>query len=529
MEHLLKKYLYILTAAFLTACNGGKGNQGSTMADSTVVGHDSTRVQTTEITRLPDTAYASVAAVKFTTEIIDTASSGIISTLEDMYSDTPGAFTFRKNAHRDGDFNGRVFGTPEKITVDWEFKTDVDTRETKFGTWGGGSGWTGQPLYVNWPDSCISRFKGNGAWTPDFDRQEIIVGSLASRIYFINFNTGKPSRKPIHTDNPIKGTVSLDPTLNGNLYAGQGVPAVRPFGAMVIDLYKHQRSHFFGEDAKAGRHWDAYDSSPLRVGQFLIRPGENGTLYKFTILSGSLKLHSTLRYTVNGLTPGMEASISVYRNYGFTADNHGNVLCVNLDTMKPVWHYSLGDDTDATPVIQVENGKPYIYTGCEIDRQNVGAATFVKLNGLDSSLVWEAKIPGKRFDIGNKHFDGGFYASALPGDGNCKDMIFTNCVTNEGNQGGDFIALNRHNGSIVYRIKLKHYAWSSPVGFLNENGEMFIFTGDTFGNVYLINGIDGKIIHTTHVGNNFESSPVAVGNSVVVGSRGNSIYKMTIQ
>ena len=228
MEHLLKKYLYILTAAFLTACNGGKGNQGSTMADSTVVGHDSTRVQTTEITRLPDTAYASVAAVKFTTEIIDTASSGIISTLEDMYSDTPGAFTFRKNAHRDGDFNGRVFGTPEKITVDWEFKTDVDTRETKFGTWGGGSGWTGQPLYVNWPDSCISRFKGNGAWTPDFDRQEIIVGSLASRIYFINFNTGKPSRKPIHTDNPIKGTVSLDPTLNGNLYAGQGVPNLPP-------------------------------------------------------------------------------------------------------------------------------------------------------------------------------------------------------------------------------------------------------------------------------------------------------------
>jgi outer membrane protein assembly factor BamB len=58
---------------------------------------------------------------------------------------------------------------------------------------------------------------------------------------------------------------------------------------------------------------------------------------------------------------------------------------------------------------------------------------------------------------------------------------------------------------------------------------MFIFTGDTVGNVYLINGRDGKVLYTQHVGNNFESSPIVIGNQVVVGSRGHSIYKMSIQ
>lgn len=522
-----KHIVALLALTALTACGGKRVSPGEMVGcGDTIADVEPTIVVGTSM--LPDTAYASVANVKYTVSVVDSA-NGSIDNPHSLYTDTPGFFTFRGNALRNADFHGALDSYPTDVNVDWEFITDTDYRPTKFGQWGGGSGWTGQPLYVEWPDSCVSAFRRTGTVNSDFGKKEIIVGSLASRVYFINFETGKASRKPISTRNPIKGTVSLDPTLNGNLYAGQGVPNERPFGAMVIDLYKHDISHFFGEDAKAGRHWDAYDSSPVRVGQFLFRPGENGTLYKFTALPGELRLHSTLRYTVGGMAPGMEASMSVYANYGFTADNHGNILCVNLNTMKPVWHYSLGDDTDASPVIEIENGKPYLYTGCEIDRQDVGTAKFVKLDALTGREVWLAKIPGRRHNTENKHFDGGFYATALPGRGDASHLIFSNCVSNEPASSGNFVAIGRETGKTAYSLKLRHYAWSSPVGFLTKDGRQIVLTADCAGNVYLIDGKQGKIITTKHIGNNFESSPVVVGNSVVVGSRGQSIYKLTVK
>lgn len=526
----LKKPLYITLLLTLSACGGSKkadaGEDTAAAGSDTIVTEQAADV----VAPLPDTVYESASAVKYKVEIPDTAVSGAISSFADMYADAPGSLMFRKGLMRQADFGGRVSGRPSEIIVDWVFKTDTDNRETKFGTWGGGSGWTGQPLYINWPDSCVEHFcKAGVPLTDNFGKQEIIVGSLACQVYFINFETGKASRPSIPTHNPIKGTASLDPTLNGNLYVGQGVPAEEPFGAMVIDLYKHRQTDFTGRDPKAQRGWGAYDSSPVRVGQFLIRPGENGTIYKYLVAPGRLTLHSALRYTVAGAAPGIESSMSVYRNYGFTADNHGNILAVNLETMRPVWRYTLGDDTDATPVLAVEDGKPYLYVGCEIDRQNSGTARFVKLDALNGAEVWKAETPGRRIDINSKHFDGGFYATALLGYGNCKDLVFANCVTNLDGQNGEFVAFNRNDGSIVYRTRLKHYSWSSPVGFINENDELFVVTGDTYGNIYLINGIDGKIIYTKAVGNNFESSPVVVGNSLVVGSRGNSIFKMTLK
>ena len=172
--------------------------------------------------------------------------------------------------------------------------------------------------------------------------------------------------------------------------------------------------------------------------------------------------------------------MAVYANYGFTADNGGNVLGINLDTMRPVWHYSMGDDTDCTPVVEIEDGHPYIYIGSEIDRQGTGGAALVKLDAATGREVWRTKVNGRRFETGKKHFDGGFYA------------------------------------------------WSSPVSFTDPNGKLWVVTGDCAGNLYLIDGRTGDIKTRRNVGNNFESSPVVVGNSLVVGSRGTTIYKISV-
>ncbi|MDE6264545.1 MAG: dehydrogenase [Paramuribaculum sp.] len=517
--------IFVASLLLLSGCGGKKISEGASEEKA-----DSLYSEVPEIpSMLPDTLFPSARNIRYVIDCREDSSSGIINYTGDMYCNAPGAFTFRNRPLRQADFGGKVAGTPDTIIIDWKFETGYDTTRTAFGIWGGGTGWTGQPLYVEWPDSCVKIFKQTNSLTPNFNKRELIVGSLAGKVYFINPDNGEESRLPIDAGNPIKGTPSLDPTMNGNLYVGHGIPARKPFGTVTINLYKHEVTDSFDRDPKAWRGWGAYDSSPLRAGQFLFRPGENNTLYKYSVSGANLTLHSELRYTVNGSAPGIESSMCIYRNYGYICDNHGNIICINLNTLKPIWLYRLEDDIDATPVLEIEDGNPYLYVGCEVDRQGTGEASFVKLDAMSGSEIWKTELECERVEVKEKHFDGGYYASALPGRGNCNNLIFSNCVRNNRGQNGEFIAFNRNTGEIEYSIPLKYYAWSSPVGFMNEKNEMFILTGDTAGNLYIINGAEGKIVTSRRVGGNFESSPVVFGNSAVVGSRGRYIYKVSIQ
>ena len=152
----------------------------------------------------------------------------------------------------------------------------------------------------------------------------------------------------------------------------------------------------------------------------------------------------------------------------------------------------------------------------------------MKLDAATGREIWRTKVNGRRFETGKKHFDGGFYASTLPGTADCADLLFANCVMNTDGQNGAFMAFDRKTGRKVYSTPLRIYAWSSPVSFTDPNGKLWVVTGDCAGNLYLIDGRTGDIKTRRNVGNNFESSPVVVGNSLVVGSRGTTIYKISV-
>lgn len=524
-----QKFIFLLTfpiaaALYLGSCTSKTNNQSdSAAADSLRL--DSIEKAEINLTEYPDTVFPSAERVSYSIERAD-SSSGNLNSIADLYRKAPGAFTFRKGEHRDADFGGRIDTLPSDLNIDWEFKTREDWGQTKLGSWGGGTGWTGQPLYVEWPDSILQRFKEAGLAAA---REEIFAGSLCGDVYFIDYATGQPTRPAINTGNPIKGTMSLDPTLNGNLYVGQGIPTANPVRALTIDLFKNGITHEVGPDPKAPRKWHAYDSSAIRVGQFLFRPGENGTLYKYLVMPGSLKLHSAMRYHVDGNAPGMEASMAVSRNYGFTGDNRGNIICVNLNTLKPVWHYKLPDDDDATPIVCEENGHPYIYVGCEVEHPGVTTAHYVKLDALTGERIWLNETPARRADVGNKHFDGGFYSTTLPGSGDCSDLLFVNVVNNMNRQNGSFMAIERAIGKTRYSVELKHYAWSSPVGFLTKKNELVVVTFDCAGNGYIFKGSDGELLCCKPIGANFESSPVVKNNTLVIGSRGAKIYRMSLR
>lgn len=516
--------------AVLCACTGNNTRKDIPDGDSDSI--KAAMLPKVDTVSLPAKQLESVSEIRYNITVFDTLTSGKLSHYDDAYDNTPGHFTFRKNAKRDANFGGTVKGTPTKVVKIWSFETAFSNTKTNHGTWGGGTGWTGEPIYVEWPDSMVQRFKESSpALTADFGKKEIIVASLCSNAYFINFDNGKASRQPLNVENPVKGSASLDPCLNGNLYIGQGVCAGPEVSQLCINLFKHEITFRSGRDRNAYRGWNAYDSSPIVVGGFLFWPGENATIYKYKVLDGTIKLHSTLRYTAVGDGgAGVENSLCAYKNYGYFGDNHGDILCIDLNTMTPIWHYDNHDDIDGSLVCQVEDGVPYLYGGCEVDRQgNSGTCHFIKLNGLTGELMWDQQIPCNKLNLNGKHFDGGLYCTPLLGHGDCEGMVFAN-ICQRGTSGhAEFTAFNAKNGEVIYRSPLRFFSWTSPVAFYNENNKLFIFTGDSSGNAYLINGKTGEIIFTEHMVDNFESSPVVVGNEFVVGSRGNLIHKFAIQ
>lgn len=525
---MVRSIVYALSCMLLAVSCTGNGSAGTSGAESS---HDSVaiaHVPTMEELMLPDTAYASASAVYYVVDEEDTISHPL-QYLDDLYDRNDRVMTFRKNLMRNADFGGRLDSVPHEIEIAWSFSTPNGADGSD---WGGGTGWTGQPLYAHWTEEEMQRFRNSSssALTDAFGAEEVMVGSLCGKAFFLNFNTGEQSRQPLDLHNVTKGTMSLDPEYL-NLYSGQGVPKGESLGCQAFDLLTHERT-FFMNDSRAWRGWQAFDSSPVVAGGYLFWPGENGSLYKFERAEGGhLRRVTTLRYRVNGAAPGIESSLCVYRNYGFFADNHGNVICVNLNTMKPVWHYANHDDTDGTIVCQEENGTPYIYTACEVDRQgNNGICHFLKLNALTGERVWECNIPCNRVTFTNKTLDGGMYSTPLLGTGDCDSLIFANICRNSASPSrGELTAISTASGHIRYTVPYGNFCWSSPVSLLAPNGQMYIVTGDANGYLYLIRGLTGEVIHKLLIGTNFESSPIVVGNAVVVGCRGNKIYKFVVK
>jgi outer membrane protein assembly factor BamB len=168
-------------------------------------------------------------------------------------------------------------------------------------------------------------------------------------------------------------------------------------------------------------------------------------------------------------------------------------------------------------------------TATEIDKQgSTGYCFFTKLDATTGELIWQNKIKCRKLGSSEKPIEGGMFATPLFGHGNCEGLIFTNICGLGTSDVGTFIAISRKTGEIVYRTRLSTYAWSSPVAFYTPDERMYVFTGDIYGNAYLIDAKSGKIIFKQTMANNFESSPVVVGNSLVVGSRGREIYRFEI-
>ena len=451
------------------------------------------------------------------------------------YSEVEGVLTFRGNNMRDSASYGIANIKEKKLESQWSFRTSSSS-------WGGGAGWTGQPSLIKWPRAVKKFMNLDDKYKNDDNFIEVVYASLDGCIYFFDLESGMETRSSINIKNPIKGSVSLDPRGYPLLYAGQGIPEKGVIGYRIFSLINMEQLYFIeGQDSIAYRNWGAFDGAPLinKETDTLIIGGENGVFYNiklntyFDEKTGELKINPKevkYIYKIEGNNyQGIENSVGAYRNLAYFADNGGSIQCVDLLTMKPVWIFNSGDDTDATLTIEVEKNIPFIYTGNEVDKQGEKGISYIrKINGITGEVIFENKYEAMSL-IGEHAVNGGVLATNVIGKKSMENLVIFTIARYEEFNSGLILAIDKFTGKEVWRFKMPNYAWSSPVDFYDVNGKGYIIQCDSVGNMYLIEGATGEVCININLGSNIESSPAIFNDRIVVATRGGEIYCVKVK
>jgi outer membrane protein assembly factor BamB len=219
---------------------------------------------------------------------------------------------------------------------------------------------------------------------------------------------------------------------------------------------------------------------------------------------------------------GIESAPAAYGNLIYIADNGGFLMCLDLNTMRPVWGRNVTDDTDATIVIDVEgSGTPFLYTACEVDIQGRGGFSYMrKINGFTGELVWEHRIPC----LHDPRVNGGALATPVIGRGEIEHLVIFNIAKTNHSLAGKILAYNKADGGLVWELDLKSYCWSSPTVVYARSGKPFIIQCDSDGRVFLIDANNGVVMDSITLNGNVEGSPAIFEDMIVVGTREKKIY-----
>ena len=461
------------------------------------------------------------------------------------YTTIPGVLTFRGNNYRDAPVYGTTDVRDKTMQVVWTQDTgDVYAENSHWA----GAGWTGQPLLVNWPKATKEAMGLSQAQIDDPDFVEVVYPVVDGNVYRLDLATGRQTKPPIEVGFAFKGTGSIDPRGYPLLYSGMGLnqngDVEGTWRYRIFDLIQNKEvSGWDGSDPGAPRDWGAFDSSALvnAATDTLIEPAENGLVYKVKLnaifdpeaKTVSVKPEFTkLDYTTpDSSRHGIESSAAAYRNLMYAGDNDGNIVCWDATTLQVVWVHPTGDDTDASIVLEDDNGTPYLYTGNEMDKRGEGdngashgPITIQKINGFTGATVWSYEIDA----VYNKAVNGGLMATPVLGTGEVSDLVFFNIAKTGSDKAGTLLALDRKTGAVAWRRTLPHFGWSSPLILTGTDGHAYGVVGDSSGLLHLFDPNTGEDYSTLQLSQNIEASPAVYGNMLVVGTYAKKLYGIRI-
>ena len=454
---------------------------------------------------------------------------------EDYFA-LPGVSTFRGNNYRNSATYGIATIKEKKLSTIWT----KDTGVIEGGSWSG-NGWTGQPLVVKWDSDTKKIMNLYPAKQSKEDLVEVIYASLDGVIYFLDLEDGTPTRDPINVGMCFKGAGTLDPRGYPVLYVGSGdenAAGQRP-RMFIISLIDGKILYQYGhQDELACRadndRWCAFDSAPLIHAETdtLIWPGESGNLYtiklntKYDKKAGTLAIapdapvltrYMTGRTNADSYWLGYEASANIVGNYLYVSENGGMFFCIDLNTMELVWAQDTKDDSNSSPVF-VDGA---IFTAPSLhwtkNSNNQGNISIYKLDATNGEILWEKSYAVHTVE----GVSGGIQSSPLLGrEGtNLEGMIFYGISRTNTMDSGTLVALDTETGKELWRLDMTYYAWSSPVGVYDKEGNGYIVLCDSNGTAHFIDGKTGKVVNTLYLGGLVEASPVVYENMIVVGTR----------
>ena len=488
-----------------------------------------------------------------------------------FYGSIPGILTYRGNNFRNCASFGYTNIYRGALTQRWEFRgIGKKLASTQNFEWSGVR-WTGQPLVAEWPLEIREQMNLNDTAKHQQVLREVIIAALDGKIYFFNILNGEQTRDPINVGASIKGTPALDPRGYPVIYVGQtDNNGGTNFGLYAFSLLDGSLLFMYdGSDDGAYRsNWNAFDSSPIIDGatDTLIWPCENGFIYTFDLHTQYTPGAATIsmspvvtgyKYMFNDNVSskmGVESSIAVYGNYGYYVDNTQNLCCLDLNTFKMVWTVVLGDDSDITPLINEEDGIPYVYVGTEVDNQGgkgeyCGAAYIYKVNGLTGKVVWQTSESCYTFngETSDSDQNGGCVGNPIMGKGKISNLvIFSFSMTSGLASGNKVVAYDKDLGTKVWEYNMNIYSYSSPVDFYDSEGNAYVIICDSIGQIHMINAdpaVDNKQRRITYIqtkrnlGQNdqtssgicIEASPIIYEGMLVVGTTSGSIFGIAVE
>ncbi len=455
-----------------------------------------------------------------------------------------GVLTFRGNNYRNSGSYGTANVQEKKLEIVWSKEIGEIRGE---GSYWPGAGWTGQPLLVNWPQATKEAMGLDAKYINDPNFVEVVYPVFEGKVYRLNLADGTPTKDPIDVQFGFKGTGSIDPRGYPLLYSGQGLNdrngTIGYWHYRIFDLIQNKEvAYIDGLDPGSLRpEWGAFDSSALvnRQTDTLIEPAENGLIYKvklnasFDAAAKKVTVDpqlTKLQYAASDSEKhGIENSAVAYRNLMFAADNDGNVFCWDINTLQILWMRNVGDDTDASLVLDATDQGVFLYTGNEVDKRGAEGGEHItnlrKINALTGEQVWQYDIP-TYYDAA---VNGGLLGTPVVGQGSLGDMVIFNVARTTAPREGDLIALDKTSGKVIWRRHLSNYSWSSPTLITGSDGAMYGVLPDSDGTIHLFNPNTGEDYSTLQLGKNTEASISAYGDMLVVASYDRHIYGIRIK
>lgn len=461
--------------------------------------------------------------------------------MPERYTELEGIVTFRGDNFRSGAAYGTAAVSSKTLTKVWS-KSTSGLSDTD-GIYWSGSGWTGQPLIVKWPEATRKNISAMYDWAREKEGLvEVIYATLDGHVYFYELTSGEYTREPLNLGFNYKGAGALDPRGYPILYVGSGVDSVNGRSRVkVVNLIDNSVMFEFGHNETfANRGWHMFDSSPLVSAETdqLIYPGENGILYiihlntKYNEQTGELSVDpdNIVKWKYNGVRSGsrywlgVESSAAIINNYIFLADNGGNLMCLDLNTLELVWVQDVLDDTNCSPVVDVENGHPYIYISTSFHygwrSYSTAAIPIFKIDAETGEIVWRTDYTCYTV----QDLSGGVQGTIAVGKNKLSDMIFVPIARTPGASSCTLAALKKDTGEVVWEKETSMYSWSSPVDFYDADGNGYLLYCNSGFNMFLIDGKTGEQLDYMNLGGNIEASPAMYGNYAVVGTRAMRTY-----